>query len=194
MGAPRFIHSLRLISSNAAKMNKAAVCHAKDKLVCSCSSLPDSVLLPGNNNHSSRKSLEDSVLQAPMGSWRVTVCYGLMSHNNGNLWFTLFDSLFYVSSTLNGSGLRYSPLASHIYTHTHLSIYFIALYGLSHLTLPFGHIKHPPQVTQAQEPNQETRGSFNPTDLSNKIRALLECTNTHLLYYQELHAAATEVV
>lgn len=110
-----------------------------------------SILLPGNNNHSTRKSLKDSVLQAPTGSLRVTVCYGLMSHYNGKLWFTLFDSLFYVLSTLNGSGLCCSPLASHV----SLSLHFIALYGRSHLTLPLGHIKHPPQVTQAHSHTRE---------------------------------------
>lgn len=143
-----------------------------------CSLFPCSILLPGNNNHSTRKSLKDSVLQAPMGSLRVTVCYWLMSRNNRKLWFTHFDSLFYVLSTLNGSSSCCSPLASHI----SLPLYFISLYGCSHLTLPSGNIKHPPQVTQAQEQHQGTRGWFNTKNLW--------ISNIHLLYYHPENNAA----
>lgn len=134
-------------------------------------SFPCSILLPGNNNHSARKLLKDTVLQAPMGSLRVTMCYGLMSHNNGNLWFTLFDSLFlylvcapWFRPVLSSFDFTLSPPS--------LSLYFIALYGLGHLTLPLRHIKHPPQVTQ--EPHQQSRRSFNTTYWFSQF------TNTHL--------------
>lgn len=96
------------------------------------------------------------MLQAPMGSLRVTVCYGLMSHNNGNLWFTLFDSLFYASYTLNGLVLRCSPLAPHI----SLSLFYSSLWAQSPL-LAFG--APPSQVREAQEPHQGARDSFNST-------------------------------
>ena len=108
-----------------------------------------------------------------------------MSHNNGNLWFTLFDRLFYVSSTLNGSCAVLLWLS-----HISLSLYFTALYGLSHLTAPLGHIKHPLQVTPARETHQETRGAHSIPQIypSNTVRALYENTRLRRTMF---HVVAT---
>lgn len=91
-----------------------------------------------SNDHSSRKSFKASVLQAPVGSLRVTVCYRLMSHDNGNLWFTLFDGLFHVSSTLNSFGLDVV-----LWPHAIGSLFY-GLYGLNSLTFPFRAHQRPP--------------------------------------------------
>lgn len=154
-------------------MNKGALCNAKGQPLLQLSSFfPGRTLLPGSNNHSSRKSLKDSVLQAPVGSLRVTVCYRLMSHNNGNLWFTLCDGLFYVSSTLNSLGLDVSPLASHNHT------LFYELYGLNSLTLPSGHIKAASWGAWATEPLQEPGGSqpVRPHTHTNTHTSTCSCT------------------
>lgn len=59
-------------------------------------------------HHASRKqqSFNQKVIKGHCaagtnGIMEVTVCYRLISHNNGNMWFTLFDSFFYFSITLN---------------------------------------------------------------------------------------------
>lgn len=79
-------------------MNKNYTCK-KEKHVWRFSSFHGSIMLTGNDNHSTRKLLTDSMLK------EVTVSSGQRTHNNGNLWFTLFDRLFYVSSMLNGNAL-----------------------------------------------------------------------------------------
>lgn len=66
---------------------------------------------PGNNYPLTRKSLGQRAA-GTHGIIKGYVCHGLMSHNNGTLWFTRFDGLFYVSSML--SGLCCNPLVSHI--------------------------------------------------------------------------------
>lgn len=130
-------------------MNKAALCHAKDKHVWSYFSFPCSILLPGNNNHSARKLLKDSVLQAPTGSLRVTMCYGLMSHNNGNLWFTLFDSLFLYLVLLRVVVLWLLTL------HLSLSLFYSSLWARSphfafkaHQTPPTGSTGATPAIQE----------------------------------------------
>lgn len=89
-------HLFEVILQNEQKLKRHT---CKKEKHCRFCSFHGSIMLPGNGNHSTRKLLTDSMLM------EVSVCYRLITHNNGNLWFTFFNSLFTVSSMLNGNAL-----------------------------------------------------------------------------------------